>query len=154
MNISNEYFNYSVKYIRDPDRCTNRNVAQHRLMGLAWLPNTDFINKPIINHINGVKKDNSLINLEWCSYVENAQHALKTGLTNQSLMVKTRDAATGEIEIHDSYAELCRKFGLSRGYSSHTFDMKLPGALFKNRYEIKRFNDTTPWYYENRDYVS
>ena len=36
--------------------------------------------KDFVNHINGNKKDNSSKNLEWCSYSENAKHAIKSGL--------------------------------------------------------------------------
>jgi hypothetical protein len=33
-----------------------------------------------INHINGIKDDNRLENLEYCSQLENIRHALRTGL--------------------------------------------------------------------------
>jgi hypothetical protein len=52
----------------------------HRLVGLAFIDNLE--NKPCINHINGVKTDNNLLNLEWVTYRENNIHAFKTGLQN------------------------------------------------------------------------
>ena len=48
------------------------------LLAQAFLPNPE--NKPEINHINGNKSDNRLVNLEWCSRAENAKHAGVNGL--------------------------------------------------------------------------
>lgn len=50
----------------------------HRLLALAFIPNPD--HKPIINHKNGNKLDNSIENLEWATYSENALHAYRNGL--------------------------------------------------------------------------
>lgn len=53
-------------------------VSIHRIVANHFIPN--LFNYPIINHLNGNKKDNRFTNLEWCTYSINHKHAYEIGL--------------------------------------------------------------------------
>jgi hypothetical protein len=56
----------------------------HRIVMEAFKPNKNAC-KLDVNHIDGNKKNNNLLNLEWCTRKENINHAVKSGLTSQNI---------------------------------------------------------------------
>ena len=68
----NEDGYYKVK-LRKDGKTYNKFV--HRLIAETFIPNPE--NKPEVNHKNGIKTDNRVSNLEWCSRSENMKHSYK-----------------------------------------------------------------------------
>lgn len=153
VNIYRDPLGYKVVAINDPDKSCCKTTRHHRLLCLAWLPNTDYLTRAYINHIDGDKGNNKLENLEWCSDYENSNHARGIGLNNQQINIKIRDAFTGEIKHFNTLNSLNKYLGAPHGHlSMNRINLaRLPGYLYKKRYEIKMANDDTPWYYDNPD---
>lgn len=96
--------------------CLHKNKTQstkkvHRLMAECFIDNP--LNKPFVNHINGIKTDNKLENLEWCTAQENAIHAVKNGLTKNKPGHMAKMLAAGMPHVYqpiEAYSFKTREF--------------------------------------------
>ena len=80
----------------------------HRIVCLAFIPNPN--NLPTVNHKNGIRTDNRLDNLEWCSYRDNELHSYRQ-LGRRTAGKHVMCEETGI--VYNSVEEAARKTGES-----------------------------------------
>jgi hypothetical protein len=115
----------------------------HRAVAMAWLP-TSTPSRKQVNHKDGVKTNNVVDNLEWCTSSENRAHAHRTGLitfTEKKYMAllrlglsKRKLSPEQVVEIVDSLVygvpqtKLASKFNVSQ----HTISRIKNGTTYRN----------------------
>ena len=97
-----------------------RTVFVHRIVAEAFLDAE--LGKYEVNHINGIKTDNRVKNLEWVTHAENMQHAFDTGLC----------VAKGKVvvdDLHELYYNSVREAADAYGINSGTCRNYLNGNI-------------------------
>ena len=85
----------------------------HRLLGTYFIPNP--LNLPQIDHLDAVKTNNALHNLEWVTSEENTERAKNKGLMPKG--VDNHKSKLTEIQVLDIRSSNLRNIDLSKKYN-------------------------------------
>ena len=114
-------------------RFSATNFLMHRII---W----QYFNKSVpdnlqINHINGIKTDNRLINLELVTQQQNTVHAVETGLLRPKFGQRVLGRTVINFNIAEQIRDLCgsgmtqkevaEKYGLCKGHVSMIVNYKM-----------------------------
>lgn len=104
---------YLTVTARRDDKDRSYSTYLHRLLALAFIATVHDVNTLQVNHINGIKTDNRLRNLEWVTQQGNCAHAYRTGLRADNIRILLTNIATGESTEAYSQAEASRMLGVN-----------------------------------------
>lgn len=140
----NGYHLYSLRKDLSEGRTKGFTTGYHRLHAMAFIPyGADFQIKHV-NHIDGIKTNNSTQNLEWVTPKENIVHAVETGLRTDNHVVLTRDVITGEVTRFRSITACATHIGIAH----NTLIQRLAQPnqpVWPELLQFKYGNSSEPW---------
>lgn len=101
LTLKNNKHGYPYVIIMDMIKRKHITVKVHHLVSMSFLPNPN--NYPIVNHIDGDKKNNIISNLEWCTHAHNCKHCLDNGLRNTAKGERVKGSKLKETDIIDIF---------------------------------------------------
>lgn len=114
-----------------------KNMYVHILIANAFIPNSDPENKIQVNHMNKIKNDNRVENLEWVTRSENMTHANKI-----NIQIKKEDAIKMLIEYCEEFGECPNATDCYKKHLNYTI------GNFFSKLKTEEINSTTSDYYK------
>lgn len=102
----------------------NNTYCIHTLVAQEFIPKQNIGLKLVVNHIDGVKSNNCVSNLEWVSYAENLKHAIDMGLYKHNTQgcKDTNDRNALKIKLLNGYD---KTFSTSREVAKYLIENNL-----------------------------
>lgn len=97
--------------------CKEKKYYVHRLVAQAFIPNTE--DKETVNHIDGVKTNNCVSNLEWATLKENIQHSFDINI--RKIATGSRN---GNAKLSDEDVQYIRENSDKNGGTMTTVELR------------------------------
>lgn len=122
LSISGKYYTVSLSNKKYLPKET-KTFRVHRLVAYKFIDNPN--NYKCINHKDGNKLNNNVNNLEWCTYSQNTQHAVNTGLLKNT------------IQEHEIYDKIILKDCI-KIIDYNNYYISRDGCIYNDKYKLKQ----------------
>lgn len=129
-----------------PDNFKKAPLHIHRLLSLAWLPYPVNVDELQVNHIDGIKTNNNLDNLEWCTAFENNRHARLLGLNKgaEEVEVQVKNITNGVITKYSTVTGCSKALRINIRWLQRVVKRRTQ-YIRKIDCLVKYSSDQTPW---------
>lgn len=128
---TNGYIMADTRYLTETGTLF-KNERVHRIVALTYIQNPTGLSE--VNHIDGVKSNNSYTNLEWCTRTHNIQHAVSEGLLVNPKGEATKNSKLTEEAVlfaRKTYAEV-NSFVKTNKLVHSTFGIKVSDKIIRD----------------------
>lgn len=119
--------------------------GRHRLLAYVFKHPGVNIDTLVVNHINAIKGDDRLDNLEWTTNQGNIEHAGALGLTEKCTPISVRDVDTGLVMKYPSIVECARYLGMTKDAINYRVKAG-ENRVFPERKQYRPSHKDCPWY--------
>lgn len=139
-----DFYGYPA-YGVNPDVGNRTIQGMHRLLGLAFLPYPVNADELDVNHIDGVKSNHSIGNLEWSTRQWNCIHAYSTGLRTDNRSVDVMDSFTHKVTSYYSLSQAAKELGVTQATVANRM-VTVGKVVFPPGLQFRASEITAPWF--------
>lgn len=136
---SQGYYTYGLRH----DTGKRTNYLLHRILAMTFFKPVDIFSKLEVNHINSVRGDDRLENLEWVYRSGNVRHAYDNKRRTDNKEIQARDTSTGNVYIFTTCTRAAVFFDVSVWSVIHSANSK--GFKSVNGIQYRYHPDFTDW---------